>query len=551
MNAPARLVAFILAAAALASGACIAHRPTRTFDALEFGAGLKSTCPTALPPKDDCGNPYGTTPADGRVCTSTDTLMASDTERKLVSCYAHEKHRAVATGAYPHDGFDLHVVEFDDEGQLWNADRQEVTLAQLRNELRSKGALVAVFVHGWKNDASVCNGNISCFRDVLEVLAKIEHAYPFGPPQARRRVIGIYIGWRGGAISATGVKQLTFWGRKHAAHTIGDNGGVTAFIRRLRTVVDEGREAYAESIGKKGEPAATSMVLVGHSFGAALLYSALGTSINGDAGAALEAAKKNDLGGNRRQTGPAQAMVTDDGRIRVPSQGDLVMLVNPAMEASRFANLSSAVKLRYDPLQTPILVTLGSEGDSAVKYFFPVGQSFSTVLRSARSRRNWFSMVEGFGLYQPYLTHRLTRSNYPLASKGDDVGDPCRCQSRLREYGDDLVKELKPYYDAIYANAAASVGRGDVAAAARNVPSLGGYQEFRFSRLEPLTDIDPNTPFLMVQVDREVIGDHSKIFNAPFLDFVIEFTVRSELKRRLQNENLPQSAVAKRSAGQP
>jgi hypothetical protein len=502
-------------------------------------------------PADTCGNPYGSSPADGRVCTSIDDLMKSAGERTLVGCYAHEKHRPVTTGPYPHDGFDLHVVEFDDEGQLWNAARQEVTLAQLRQELSTKGALVAVFVHGWKNDASVCNGNISCFRDVLEVLAKVERAYPSGPPAARRRVIGIYIGWRGGAISVKGVKQLTFWGRKHAAHTIGDNGGVTAFIRRLRTVVDEGRQAYARNTGKTGEPAVTSMVLVGHSFGAALLYSALGTSINGDAGAALEAAQKHDLGGSRRQTGQSQAMVTDEGRIRVPSQGDLVMLVNPAMEASRFANLSSAVKLRYDRSQTPILVTLGSEGDSAVKYFFPVGQSFSTILRSARSRRNWFSMVEGFGLYQPYLTHRLTRSGPALASKGPDAGDPCRCQSRLREYGDDLVKELKPYYDGLYASTAVSVGVAGPTAAARGVPSLGGYQEFRFSRLEPLTDIDPNTPFLMVQVDRQVVPDHSKIFNAPFLDFVIEFTVRSELKRRLQNENLPKSAVAESTGGQP
>jgi hypothetical protein len=550
MGITARLSRLAIVTAALAASACIPHRPTRTFDALEVGGTLGSRCPTTLR-ADDCGDPYGTTPANARVCTSIDTLITSAPEQDLVSCYAHERHRPVTTGAFPHAGFDLHVVEFDDEGQLWNAARQEVTLTQLRRELSTKGALVAVFVHGWKNDASVCNGNISCFRDVLEVLAKIEHAYPFGPPQARRRVIGIYVGWRGGAISTKGVKQLTFWGRKHAAHTIGDNGGVTAFIRRLRTVVNEGREAYAESIGKKGEPAATSMVLVGHSFGAALLYSALGTSINGDAGAALEAARKNDDGGGRRQTGPAQAMVTADGRIKVPSQGDLVMLVNPAMEASRFANLSSAVKLRYDPLQTPILVTLGSEGDSAVKYFFPVGQSFSTVLRSARSRRSWFSMVEGFGLHQPYLTHRLTRSGPQLTSKGPDASDPCRCKSRLREYGDELVKELKPYYDSIYANAAASVGRGEGTAAARSVPSLGGYQEFRFSRLEPLTDIDPNTPFLMVQVDREVIGDHSRIFNAPFLDFVIEFTVRSELKRRLQNENLPQSSVAESTGGQP
>jgi hypothetical protein len=536
------------AALALAAGACIPHRPTRTVDVRDARASVPHRC-EPRPPTCQIG---GTTDAAPGICTSI-AALASEQEQRAVTCQALERHDAVAPAAAqadrskPHDGFDLHVVEFDDEGQLWNPDRQEATLTQLRHELSRRPALVAVFIHGWKNDASVCNGNIACFREVLEVLAKIEHAYPFGGPDQRRRVIGVYVGWRGGAIGTPGVKQLTFWGRKHTAHTIGDNGGVTAFIRRLRTVVNEGREA--QKADTPGAPGATSMVLVGHSFGAALLFSALGTSINGDAGAALEAAKRTGVA-TSRQPGQSQAMVTTDGRIRVRSQGDLVMLVNPAMEASRFANLASAVKLRYDPLQTPILVTLGSEGDSAVKYFFPIGQSLSTVFRAARSRGTWFSMVEGFGLYRPYLTHRLSASAEPLKRKPAPAGSGgCGCKSELRHYGDDLVDALEPYYRGVYRRVTDEVGRAGPQAAAVRVDSLGAYQEFLYSRLEPLTDVDPNTPFLMVQVDRDVVPDHSGIFNARFLDFVVEFTVRSELKRRLQNENLPQLAVATPAAG--
>src|SRR4029453_9749800 len=74
-------------------------------------------------------------------------------------------------------------------------------------------------------------------------------------------------------------KELTFWSRKHTAHVIGDNGGVTAVIERLRTIVKESRG--------EGRPApeGTSLLMVGHSFGGALLYSAVATSLNADVGA--------------------------------------------------------------------------------------------------------------------------------------------------------------------------------------------------------------------------------------------------------------------------
>ena len=527
----------MLALATMASG-CIPHRPHRTFDYQEVGARLPSHCAVQTP-ADPCGR-SDRLPPGSSICTSVTELRVSgpagDGTRRQVACVAHEQHRphAAPDGAFRHDGFDLHLLEFDDEGQPWNSARQEQTFNVLREQLEDT-AVVVTFVHGWKNDAGVCNGNLSCFRDVLGILAKGESEYARIAGVDARRVIGVYIGWRGGSLR-TPIKQVTFWGRKHTAHTIGDNGAVTAVIERLRAIVEASppRRGAGVPSAQRGArpPRNTTMLFVGHSFGGALLYSALATSLNADVGAALQAAVEAtapagpgaSLPQNQtREKGPAQPMVSQKP-VLVAGQNDLVMLVNPAMEASRFSNLQQASKLRYQTEQLPLLVTLASEGDSAVKFFFPIGQSFSTLLRAARSRQTWFSMVEGFGMYKPFHTHRLVAKpgRQPFTPAGQHPGAPCGCPRGLGQYGDELIKRLEPFYRTLT----------QLASAPREL-NLAAYQEFMLSRLEPVRDIDPNNPFLMVKVDPEVVGDHSDIFNPTFLDFLIEFTVRTEIKREL------------------
>jgi hypothetical protein len=194
------------------------------------------------------------------------------------------------------------------------------------------------------------------------------------------------------------------------------------------------------------------------------------------------------------------------------------------MEASRFANLNRASKLQFKTTQVPIFVTLASEGDSAVGGFFPIGQAFSTVARSARSREIWFSMVKGFGLYEPYHTHRLVlkpASDVPVPER---VSGECRCNSNLGKFGDALVTRLLDLYKTLD-------GTPD-----ENMLNLAAYQEMLYSRLEPVRDVDPNNPFIMASVDPAVVADHNDIFNPRFVDFLIEFVVRSELKRGLSDQ---------------
>ena len=110
------------------------------------------------------------------MCTSTAELQAegeqADAHRSLVSCVSHERHRHVATSptSLPHGGFNLHIFEFDDDGLPWNPRQQAESFDIIKRQLDHGPAVVVAFVHGWKNDASACNGNLSCYRDVLTIL---------------------------------------------------------------------------------------------------------------------------------------------------------------------------------------------------------------------------------------------------------------------------------------------------------------------------------------------------------------------------------------------
>jgi hypothetical protein len=386
---------------AMVLGSCITHRPVRTFDGVN-ASGPPDSCPPPPPSNTQpcaMGGPYPDIDiSSDSVCTSIADLQAAgplgEQTRHGVACVSHERHRYAANSptSLPHGGFDLHVLEFDDEGQPWNRAQQARTFDVLNRQLRGQPAVVVVFVHGWKHDASVCDHNLSCFREVLEILSKAETHFA-GSSRKPRRVVGVYIGWRGGNISVEPAKELTFWSRKHTAHVIGDNGGVTAVIERLRTIVKESRG--------EGRPApeGTSLLMVGHSFGGALLYSAVATSLNADVGAAVQQGADVPIpqAGGRQTQGALtnRRPIISEYPVRVETDGDLVILVNPAMEASRFANLADTRNRRFHPEQVPIFMTLGSEADGAVGGFFPIGQAFATVARAARVARHLVQYGQG------------------------------------------------------------------------------------------------------------------------------------------------------------
>ena len=243
-----------------------------------------------------------------------------------------------------YEGFTLGIIELSDDGHVKDEVQKEQVFAMVREVAAEKGAIVLTFVHGWHHSASVCDSNVACFRSVLKGISEDPDRLNKGP------VIGIYLGWRGD--SSRKLQGATFYNRKRTAHRIGENAGSKLLLELANLTYEINTD-----LDQRRSPGFVTMVTAGHSFGGALVFSA------------VEAALVSEWGG-RDGVGP----LADGAGIKAKRHelGDLVLLINPAFEADRYRLFDGDLALpgRYEP-QCPVLVTVASEGDAAVGTAFP------------------------------------------------------------------------------------------------------------------------------------------------------------------------------------
>src|SRR5262249_23496917 len=120
---------------------------------------------------------------------------------------------------------------------------------------------------------------------------------------------------------------------------------------------------------------------------------------------------------------------------------DLVILLNPAFEASRFEPLFQVAKehlsrngssWRYEEGQLPIFIAITSEADGATKTAFPIGRTVNSVFQHEgwtdqddQTQTDYAERLEKLanrhtiGHMERYRTHRLTvtTSSRPFAEK--------------------------------------------------------------------------------------------------------------------------------------
>ena len=147
-----------------------------------------------------------------------------------------------------HQDYDLAFVEFSERGNVFSRERMNQVLdfvgerAQYDPEQPDQGVLTVVFVHGWKHNASAEDENVASFRKLLSKIASSPRALT--PPGAKmtppRRVIGVYVGWRGLSIDwGEPLTNISYWERKQTAEQVA-KGGVTELLLRLeREVIDD------------------------------------------------------------------------------------------------------------------------------------------------------------------------------------------------------------------------------------------------------------------------------------------------------------------------
>lgn len=262
-----------------------------------------------------------------------------------------------------HLEFDLAFIEFTQRGNQFDRAKSEQVMNYINQHANSaKGAAVFVFVHGWKHNADSNDSNVENFREMLSRAAE----NPFVGP---RRVIGLYLGWRGKVTSVPLVREFSYWGRKSVAEEIG-SGGATEIFTELNQVLIE----QFDGVRSEGALYKNTFVIIGHSFGGAIVLSALHDVMLADLIAVV-----------RRRQNLDQELCD-----KVKRFADGVILLNPAIEANRVILLREiASKCEFGDYQPQLMHVISSEADLATSRYFPIGQyaNITATLRPKRLKR--------------------------------------------------------------------------------------------------------------------------------------------------------------------
>jgi hypothetical protein len=261
---------------------------------------------------------------------------------------------------------------------------------------------VIAFIHGWRNDASIGNGNVTDLRAYAAHVARFlrDRCNAGEREHCGREVTAVYIGWRGARLNekslhlpfialgntvgalldgdastcsngvlpsdrplcwknwinswgdtlASGVATLTLFDRKPVSEYIAPHALMA--LRKIEQVLNKQPGTKAE---QRANP--NKMIVIGHSLGGNMLATALKDS--------LIKAVRNHPG---------------DNAYFYPPLGDLVVLINPAAEASKWTDVQRAVWER--------IAFFEGEGNLVAGHrFFPAHQS--PVVISVTSAFSW------------------------------------------------------------------------------------------------------------------------------------------------------------------
>ena len=407
--------------------------------------------------------------------------------------------------------FDVGVIELSDDGHVSDFEQEEKVFKRLHDfAVAGNGAVVVTFVHGWHHGGKVCDNNMACFRRVLKALSEADP----------RPVFGVYIGWRGESLHGK-ASVLTFYDRKRTAHHVGHEGGrqvlqrLDAIYRELNATIHNPRTSHP-----------VTMVTAGHSFGGALVYSAVEGALVG------EVRKLHGKGSDEAVGKRAVTCGNETIRPIRPGIGDLVVLVNPAFEARRYDQFAADLTTPgvYAPNQLPVLLTVASEADSAVGVAFPAGRSLYCV--GLFWRCHGLSDIIGAGHYDPQTTHDLIveddsgKEIHPGALVAQepppaDADTAKRCGLRVEEEHD-------------YATCACEYPLPENLAEALNPPPgspkmtlAGGAVRTKPGELIALKSRmpgwDPHAPFIVARATGDIISAHSDIYTPRFVTFLTAY----------------------------
>jgi pimeloyl-ACP methyl ester carboxylesterase len=385
-----------------------------------------------------------------------DWESAADGQRPCAGSWQVQVNRPVP--------FSMNFVEIDEQGMLASRRQAEAAIDNASMD-EPEGSYVVVFVHGWHHNASSTDGNVRGFYDALALSSRWNKS---------RKIKGIYIGWRGDSLPVPGLRYITFWDRKNTSDEVG-RGGLLEFLLRLERGV------------KNGSNGRNKLVLVGHSFGASVTFNALAHTY-----------LQRFLEGAHSQ----------ETQARFRGYGDLVVLINPAIEAMRYMPFQSAIeyygkrtsspRVDFSYETRPALVILSSQGDAATRIAFRGARFFTTALE-AHSRISADEGVTADGPYSEWVLDRDTVGNF----EGFQTHDPLRLSVNAADPNTPITAKLTEKCDAL-----------DGPQMWRLLNQTEGDAAFPDSQVLVRRRPDAtvaNSPYIVAAVSRRLVRDHTDI----------------------------------------
>lgn len=435
------------------------------------------------------------------VLTAAAALLVVGITLSMVGCTSNLPIRTNLdpTGGDPHqavivsgDAYKMGFVEFDDQGWFWNREQKRAVEKMIRQEAgidtagaTAQGIILVAFVHGWMDNAKYDNNGVIAFGNILGQLNSAEQAQKDHPP---RKLVGVYLAWRGLSVEVPGLDLLTFWGRKDTAHKVGGYGAMAEMLADLEDIQEESLDKLPKDAPR------TELIIIGHSFGGAAVFTAVSNIISERFVATIEKGK------------------------RLRPMGDQIILLNPAFEAMRYEDLYQLAKgiAHFPRDQRPVLTIFQSRGDLATRIAFPAGRFFSTLLDSNRDSDQRKAGLETVGWFKRFLNHDLEYNK--------DVSIPTTRTSTLNpasskhEFHDPETMRLS------VENIKAQRGKWH--------PNGAKAQTYYFddSILKPIDDYRPGDPFFVVSVDTHIMKDHTDITNTKLINFIREYIQFCEIE---------------------
>jgi hypothetical protein len=331
---------------------------------------------------------------------------------------------------------------------------------------------------------------------VLRDLAVADEALCRSGACKPRQVVGIYLGWRGLSNPWEPFNTLSFWTRKSRAHRVGTDGAPEVLaelskINAANSFVKANpipRKLCPDGVTKTFPADLNRLILVGHSFGGALIYTATQQSLIRDSASLVSSAI-------RRNT------------------ADLVVLINPAFEAARFRTLHDRGAMLAPTLsstQPPVLAIFTSKGDAATKVAFPIGRGLNTLFESHPRPGQRAENRTAVGHYPPFITHQLVVGKNGLNGV-EQAQDEAAVVERFRQARRAWLAYKRGTTD--------SWDIGDVCLVPKAVTSC--------SDADPQAKVQPpealRNPYMVIHVDNEIITGHNQIWAQHFSNFLYQF----------------------------